>query len=524
MTDLDLDRRHFLTLLGLASMGFSLPGCGRGTPKGEVIVIGSGFGGAISALRLGQAGVKTRVLERGMRWPVADTGDTFATSLAPDWRAYWFETEAKPPLDVVRVFGLTQAIDAGPGVLEVVDFDHMRVYGGAAVGGGSVVYGGMTVQPVKANFERVFPDWLDYDLFDEIYFPRVRDMISAVRVPEDLYQSEWFLAARVAREQARKAGIDSAYIEQACDWAAVRGEIDGTLTKSAIVSDIIYGGNSGYKHSLDRNYLPAAEATGNVTIEALTQVTAVRRAGRRWQVDVMRMDDTGAVVGEETLETDAVILAAGAIHTPRLLLEAKARGDLPDLPDAVGKGWGNNGNAMFMRSGLSDATGPQSNPPVVAHLDFDNPVAPTLVEHAPVPEIVTRNGLMHLAVVIDDVRAELSLGPDGALQCSWPEGGSQMAVDAARSFVERLNAANGGELDQFYFPEGITNKLTYHPLGGCVIGEATDRWGRVLGHDGLYVLDGSLLPGAAGAANPSLAIGALVERCIEQLIVDDFLA
>lgn len=519
----DLDRRNFLTLLGLGSMGFHLPGCGAGAPKGDAIVIGSGFGGAVAALRLGQAGIPTRVVERGMRWPIRDDGETFTTSLNPDWRAHWFRTEALPPLDLASSLGLVQTIDPGPGVLEVIEFENLRVYAGAAVGGGSVVYGGMTVQPTRDNFNRVFPEGVDYDDLDETYFPRVRHMLQAVPVPEDLFKSEWYLAARIARDQAAAAGIDTEFIDQACDWAAVRGEIDGTLRESAIVSDLIYGGNSGYKNSLDRNYIPAAEATGSVEVQELTEVVAIRRVGEDWQVDVRRMDETGDVVDEETLTCRFLIMAAGAVHTTRLLLEAQARGDVPNLPDSLGQGFANNGNGMFMRSGLDEQTGPQANPPVVLHPDFDNPIAPTLVEHAPIPPIVTRNGLLHLGVVINDLRATLYLDSNGEIASDWPQGGSRTVVEAIHSFVDRLNDANGGELDTRLFPEGVGTDLTYHPLGGCVIGETTDLWGRVKGQTGLYVVDGALLPGASGAANPALLISALAERCMDRLIPEDFL-
>ncbi len=59
---------------------------------------------------------------------------------------------------------------------------------------------------------------------------------------------------------------------------------------------------------------------------------------------------------------------------------------------------------------------------------------------------------------------------------------------------------------------------TAHPLGGAVIGKATDGYGRVIGQPGLYVMDGALLPGSAGAVNPSLTISALAERNIDNIV------
>jgi cholesterol oxidase len=62
--------------------------------------------------------------------------------------------------------------------------------------------------------------------------------------------------------------------------------------------------------------------------------------------------------------------------------------------------------------------------------------------------------------------------------------------------------------------------FVYHPLGGCVLGKATDAYGRLPGHPGLYVVDGSLVPGSTGV-NPFVTITALAERNIEKIIKTD---
>jgi cholesterol oxidase len=63
---------------------------------------------------------------------------------------------------------------------------------------------------------------------------------------------------------------------------------------------------------------------------------------------------------------------------------------------------------------------------------------------------------------------------------------------------------------------------TAHPLGGAVLGKATDAYGRLHGHPGLYCLDGALMPGSTAAVNPALTIAAVVERCLDH-IIDDFI-
>jgi len=91
----------------------------------DAIVIGSGFGGAVAALRLGEAGVRTIVLERGKRWPIGPGEDTFARGAAPDGRTAWLRTK----------WG-EHAIDRHVGVREIVEIPGMTITQGAGVGGG----------------------------------------------------------------------------------------------------------------------------------------------------------------------------------------------------------------------------------------------------------------------------------------------------------------------------------------------------------------------------------------------------
>jgi cholesterol oxidase len=95
-------------------------------------------------------------------------------------------------------------------------------------------------------------------------------------------------------------------------------------------------------------------------------------------------------------------------------------------------------------------------------------------------------------------------------------------VDATRSLFDRINRANltTYRFDLFGDNRAFADDFCYHPLGGCVLGEATDGCGRVNGYPNLYVNDGSLIPGAIGV-NPFVTITALAERNIARIVAED---
>ncbi|MHC5829699.1 MAG: FAD-binding protein, partial [Nostoc sp.] len=111
----------------------------------DALVIGSGFGGAIAALRLGQAGVNTLILERGKRWAITASQNTFATFNNPDGRASW--------LNSTSVFGDT--VDIYTGVFVTLQEKGIIVVNGAGVGGGSLVYNAITYKPKREIFYKV---------------------------------------------------------------------------------------------------------------------------------------------------------------------------------------------------------------------------------------------------------------------------------------------------------------------------------------------------------------------------------
>jgi cholesterol oxidase len=83
--------------------------------------------------------------------------------------------------------------------------------------------------------------------------------------------------------------------------------------------------------------------------------------------------------------------------------------------------------------------------------------------------------------------------------------------------MQQIAAAGGGVM----IDTNAGAPSTWHGLGGVPMGSAVDRYGRVLGHDGLYVLDGARIPGSTGACNPSMTIAALAEHSMATIVRED---
>lgn len=499
-----------------------------------VVIIGSGFGGAVSALRLGQAGIKTAVLERGNRWPLSDSRKIFAHDMVADGRMFWHRTTTTFPALTYRLpfFNAidSKAIDNFCGVLEIIDRPGENYTGGSdlllgtAVGGGSVIYTGVKAVPKQAYFERLFPSDISYSDMVNTYYPRVKSVLNFSQMPDDIYNSIPFKHCRDWDSEAAKAGYDSYKIDGNWNWGTVREELAGQSLPSCTIGLTNFGNSNGCKNSLDQNYIPMAEATGNVTVHHNHEVKEIRPNGDIYELDVVELNPYGEEISAKTVTCDKLIMAAGAYHTPRMLVRAKAKGTLPELNDFVGKNWGDNGNRMAFRQswlGIPQG-GPQASPSPSAIYVTGSGQSPVIAENWANAAIAEVGVSMTLAVTADfNNRGYFyfdAAKDDSVLH--YPKSHEADATNAVRAVNNKMAWANWQKLGAPGFDDVIFTGA--HPVGGMEIGKATDMFGRVKNHPGLYVMDGSLIPGNTGGANPSLTIAALAERNIERVIQEDF--
>lgn len=547
-------RRGFLTGAALGAAALGAAGTANAAPallrrdvtamSAPAVVVGSGLGGSIAAARLAEAGVRTLVLERGRRW-TTPAADTFPPFLRPDRRSSWLTPAPVFPGQPPTLY------KPYTGLFEKVSGRGMSVLCGAGVGGSTLVYAGVWIRPDAAVFAAAIPG-VDHDELAAVHYPRAAARFGVSPIPDDVLAHPAHVGTRLFLEQARRAGLTAQLLPNATDWDVVRAEFAGRATPSMSVGEYFSGVNSGARLSSDKNYLRDAEASGLVTVAPLHRVTDLHAlGGGRYRLDVERIDTDGGVQERIALTTGAVFLAAGSTGTSRLLVRARETGTLPDLTADAGRFWGNNGDRIQLRVGVPEpAGGPQAGPMAagIRPPTDDRAEAVTLTYGpAPLPFDIRAMSLPGFGACdpVGEFRFDTATG-EAVLH--WPTDGDADAQRTVRDLTQRLIAPDaplGAGLGRTVsglaaqLPSGLSglvaraadaptgvldlgtlDPVTWHPLGGAVLGRVTDDRGRVTGHPGLHVVDGALVPGSTGSTNPSWTIAAIVERAMDGILRD----
>ena len=523
-----MKRRGFIKAASLSTASLVVSGCLKDdhhikesrfyTPN---LIVGSGFGGSVTALRLSQAGQRNILIERGRSWSQHD----FCSFTDIDHRSTWLNSNVLIPIVNIRL-----PVRKYVGVIEYHTSPNMNIFNAAGLGGGSLVFGATYVKPDKQVFQRVFPSEVDYDEMDLKYYSKVEQEIGVSEVPEDIYNSEYYLYARSFKQQIDKAGLPNRRMRASYDWNVIRKEMVGEIPLDFLKGDGNYGTRNGSKFSLDKTYIPKAVATGNTEVHTHTDVQHISyTSDRKFEVHTRKITDSGQVLAHNVYVADKLFLCAGAPNTIKLLLKSKAISNLGNISSEVGKGFGTNGKTFFRRTIAEDSGGLTGWTPAESSPYYDNPHVPILIESIPQPigliiPIPELKSNFHVGLGATTYRGSHSYDADSdKLILDWSKDGLNESIEAARHWCERVNAANPDSyVDNGLIRNQFANNVSYHPLGGCVIGKATDMYGRLEGYDNLYVNDSTLIPGVAASSNPAFTIAALAERNIEKIIQLDF--
>ncbi|MCF8587541.1 GMC oxidoreductase [Gordonia liuliyuniae] len=519
-----ITRRTFLAgtlAAGTAGAGLAVSGRASAAPSRvrthasdhRVIVVGSGFGGAITALRLTQAGVPVLLLERGREWKTGPNARTFPSPTNPDKRMLWHKSAP-------QLFGRPFSPEPYAGLVDAVVGDNMTAVTGACLGGGSLLYQGMSLEPAEDVFNEFLPERLDWARMHATYYPRVWKMLRLETAPDSLIRTPEYKAARLFASQARKAGLPVSKIPMPIDWQYALDEIAGKMRPSYTDGSGALGVNNGGKHSVDVTYIKQARATGLLTVATLHEVSDVTRAkDGRWRLQVTQTDDNGDAVAHKTMTTKTLVMSAGSVHTTRLLVRARDAGGV-DLPDGVGAGWGTNADRIYVWSNPNlDFGAVQGGPVVYGSLNWDKVDSAHTVIQASIPSFgVDAHSTMMVGYGVSRSRGGLRYDAStGDARLHWPADGDQR-IQWGHIHPTALKIAGKGSV---LTDSNRMLNTTWHPLGGAAMGAVCDLEGRVHGQKGLYVIDGALIPGTAGACNPSMTIAAVAERALDRIVAND---
>lgn len=513
------------------------------------IVVGSGFGGAVVACRLAEAGSRVLVLERGRRW----TPDEYPRTAGDAWLFHHRRPERHN------------------GWLDLRFYPGMTVAQGAGVGGGSLCYSSVVMEADPALFEGGWPPEItDAELAP--YYTKVRRMLNVGELPAGQETRRQRLLGLAAERLGHGDRFDRVPLAVSFDprWSYdlpdpldvrhsrsflnAQGERQGTCVH---LGNCDIGCDVQAKNTLDLTYVPLAERHG-AEIRPLHIVRCVEPERSGFRVIFDRIEGGKLVRGEE--RAARVVLAAGSIGSTELLLRCRdEHRTLRRVSGALGKRWSSNAN--FFTSGIygSGVKVEQSIGPTIASgVDFTdgavrgqrffieddgfpnlllgaltarlrsgriNPFAWALQAHLRRgldEKNPTRNVMVWLGVGADAADGEMRLGRARLapwrreLRLRWDARRSRPVIEAILSMHRQLTEATGGRVRVPLYWSMLRHLATVHPLGGCPVGrDATDavvdHRGEVFGHPGLFVADGAIVPVAIGR-NPSMTIAALAER------------
>lgn len=498
------------------------------------IIIGSGFGGAVAACRLAQAGIAVTVLERGRRYDREPSG---FPRIPPEmvWQT------ARGPFDIRPL-------------------SEIQICQAAGYGGGSLIYANVHLRlPPDAFAAAGWPAGYSRELLDP-YYDLVAYMLDIKPITADGEGPP--AKSQKLRAAAQKLGRQEQLIHPplAIDFsgnaAPHRNKFGVTQNTCVRCGECVIGCTHRAKNTLDFNYLAVAEKH---KARMLTGCEALRIEPRAngvpgYRVVYREVEGKGATLHAEA---DLVFVCAGAVNSTELLLRSRAAGALSKIGPELGQRYSGNGDLLAFAFETREAGSPNVGPTITTALLYDDrkkegrswflieeggfpreiwpmvdqiqgPRLPSLQVplQLPIAQVVQRPSQMENAAVFLAMGRDLANGrielQGEHLTLKWDFAANFGLYNLQERLLQDIAKELGGGFAGNPFWSRARLPISVHNLGGCRMGNSdvdgvTDSFGEVFHYPGLFVLDGALLPGATGV-NPSHTIAAVAERNIEHVI------
>jgi len=507
----------------------------------DVVIIGSGFGGSVAALRLTEKGYKVAVLEAGRRFSDKDFPKT-------SWRLNRF-------LYLPRL-GLR-------GIQRIHVLPNVLVLAGAGVGGGSLVYANTLYKPPASYFnDKQWKHITDWDSELTPWYDQASRMLGVAQNP---YFSPSDKAMKVVADQMGVGhtfklaplgvyfGDGNGVKSKDPFFGGVGPDRDGCLQCGACMT----GCRHNAKNTLPKNYLGLAEKAGAKVFPEHTAVKTEQLPDGSWKVTARK--SSAWFGGKRSFTASHVVVAAGTYNTQKLLHKMKLDGTLPKISDQLGKLSRTNSEALtgsIMPKGGTDfskgsAITSSFFPDDHTHVEpvrygkgsnFMGMLQTVMTDGVNIKDrrrqwlrqVVTKPSLVLkimdvrqwsertvVALIMQNVDSAISVkGKRGIFGYRLTSKNDSLIPNAtyipAANEVARRIAENNGGIAGGHIGDLVNAPFTAHFVGGCVIADSIsngviDPYHRVYNYPTMHVVDGASVTANLGV-NPSLTITAQAER------------
>ncbi len=509
----------------------------------DYVVIGSGFGGSVSAMRLSEKGYSVAVLEMGKRYNTGDFANT-------NW-------------NLRKYLWLPQLLFHG--IQKMTILKDVMILGGVGVGGGSLVYANTLLEPGEKYYQdpavtKISPDW---QKVMKPYYQIAKKMLGAT--PNIHFSEPDHLLKEIAKDMGREDTWHSVNVGVYFGQAGKTNPdpyFDGKgpeRTGCIFCGGCMVGCNHGAKNTLDKNYLYFAEKNGaNIIPER--KVTDIKHENGIYKISTI-VSTSLTSKKAETYHAKGVIISAGVIGSLKLLLTCRNKGSLPKLSEKFGESVRTNSESLTgtitkdktknwskgiaITSGFyptddthievvrysenSDVMIALSTPMIDGGTKFTRPIKllkgiyqnPLNFIKTRVPFGFAKRSIIFLVMQTIDNKMKIKLNKLGNLTTDRGDKSPPSYIPQANEVARKFSKKTNGVPSNNFFESIFDISTTAHILGGCPIGysledSAINTKFEAFNYPNLHVIDGSIIPANLGV-NPSLTITAMAEYAMSQI-------